>query len=323
MQTSPAHLTLSPDQKQAFIDEGYLVLDNLFDPTHLDPVIAEIQEQVDQLARELYAQGKLPVLYETQDFAHRLACISRHSDVVARAIWNGSLSGPAFFNLICNTNLLDTVEAFTGPEIIASSVYRLRPKIPHYNYGAVPWHQDSGYFEPFCDNGLVLTIWIPLVDTYADNGCLWVIPRAHQGKVLPHHKDADAGYLVIDEENLPTEHKPVCCPVPKGGALLLHNRTPHVSFENKTDGVRWSMDLRYQSAALPTNAPISRLADELLPHGSDVSDPDYIPPACYPPEADFLVRSCQRPEQVLTIASAFSQLRREHMYRPVTARWGD
>ncbi len=321
MQKSPAGPTLSLAQKQAFFDEGYLVLENIFDPTDLDPVIAEIQEQVDRQARELYAKGELPEMYQDQDFERRLACISRHSDSVARSIWNGTLSGPAFFNLICNPNLLDMVEAFAGPEIIASSVYRLRPKIPHYNYGAVPWHQDSGYFEPFCDNGLVLTVWIPLVDTHADNGCLWVIPRAHQGKVLPHRKDADAGYLVIDEAHLPTEHKPVCCPVPKGGVLLLHNRTPHVSFENKTQGVRWSMDLRYQSATLPTNAPITRLADELLPRGENADDPQYIPPACYPPEADFLVRSRQRPEQVLTSASAFSLLRREHLYRPVTARW--
>jgi hypothetical protein len=38
------------------------------------------------------------------------------------------------------------------------------------------------------------------------------------------------------------------------GELLLGNRTPHASFDSKTNRVRWSMDLRYQSAALPTNA---------------------------------------------------------------------
>ena len=54
----------------------------------------------------------------------------------------------------------------------------------------------------------------------------------------------------------------MAAPVPKGGVLLLTNRTPHASFENKTDIVRWSMDLRYQSAALPTNAQITRLPGE-------------------------------------------------------------
>ena len=124
-------------------------------------------------------------------------------------------------------------ESLCGEELIASSVYRLRPKIPHYNYGAVPWHQDSAYFEPYCDRGLVLTVWIPLVDTDEENGCLWVIPRAHRGQVVPHRPAQGKAYLEIPDADLPAGQH-VCCPVPKGGALLFTNlhaarqfRQPH------------------------------------------------------------------------------------------------
>ena len=68
--------------------------------------------------------------------------------------------------------------------------------------------------------------------------------------------------------------------------LLLTNKVMHGSFKNTTDGVRWSMDLRYQSAQLPTNANIERLENEI--HTKSYSN---APAACYPPEADFLVRS--------------------------------
>ena len=61
--------------------------------------------------------------------------------------------------------------------------------------------------------------------------------------------------------------------MPKGGALLLTNLTPHGSFENNTDSERWSMDLRYQNAAIPTNAQISRLPGEAVPHGLTIEDP--------------------------------------------------
>ena len=47
-----------------------------------------------------------------------------------------------------------------------------------------------------------------------------------------------------------------------------------------------------------------------------------VPVACYPPEADFLVRSRQRPEQVVRSAAEFQRLRREHQAQPVTDRWG-
>ena len=173
----------------------------------------------------------------------------------------------ACFELITNPRLLDVAESLCGEELVASSVYRLRPKIPNYNYGAVPWHQDSAYFEPYCDKSLVLTVWIPLVDANAENGCLWVIPRVHTGKIAPHRPAEGKAYLEILEQDLPPGDR-ICCPVPKGGALLLTNRTPHGSYENTTDIVRWSLDLRYQSASLPTNAKISRLPGESTPQGA-------------------------------------------------------
>ena len=63
---------------------------------------------------------------------------------MAGAIWDGQLSGPAFFNLICHPKLLDIAEQLCGPELIGSSVYRLRPKVPDHKRSPVPWHQDSG-----------------------------------------------------------------------------------------------------------------------------------------------------------------------------------
>jgi hypothetical protein len=98
---------------------------------------------------------------------------------------------------------------------------------------------------------------------------------------------------------------------------LLNNCTPHASFENKTDVVRWSMDLRYQSAALPTNAKITRLPGEAK------SSPTVgVPLACNPPEPDFLVRSQLRPDEVMKTAEEFIALRKNHVYQAATDRWG-
>jgi hypothetical protein len=179
----------------------------------------------------------------------------------------------------------------------------------------VPWHQDSGYTEPHCDKYLMLTVWLPLVDATQENGCMWVLPRAHNGDVVRHTSRPGKPYLVIPDDSLPTGDA-ICVPVKKGGALFLQNRTPHASFENNSDHVRWSMDLRYQSAALPTNAPITRLPGEDRPSAAAG-----VPIACYPPEADFLVRSMARPQEVVTDPAVFHRIRKEHMAQPVTPRW--
>ncbi len=307
---------LNESQIILFHQEGYLVVEDVFRDASLQPVIGDLTDEVNRRAGALVKRGVLSRTYAEAGFEKQLALISRETDELALSIWNGVLSSPGIFHLLSHPRLLDIAEMFCGPEIIASSVYRLRPKIPNYGYGAVPWHQDSGYLEPYCDDALVVTVWIPLVDATEANGCLWVIPRSHKSPVAKHRLHESGKYLEIAEEDLP-EGEAVACPVPKGGLLLLTNRTVHGSYENKTDIVRWSMDLRYQSAALPTNAPITRLENEDMP-----SLATGVPAACYPPEADFLVRSRQRPHEVIRTAEAFDALRKNYAPGTVTNRWG-
>src|SRR5580704_1611766 len=179
---------LSKEQVDRFHREGYLMVEDVFTKADLQPVIDEVSEEIDRRARELVTFGDLSRTFEQYDFEHRLAKISAETDKVALSIWNGQLSGPAFFGLITNPSLLDVAEQICGEELIASSVYRLRPKIPGHRNSAVPWHQDSGYFEPYCDTALVLTVWLPLVDADAANGCMWVLPKSHLGEVVFHQQ---------------------------------------------------------------------------------------------------------------------------------------
>lgn len=309
---------LSPAQLRHFHDEGYVVADGVFSEADLRPVIEEINREVETRAEALVKEGKLSRTFRELGFERQLGAISRETDQVALSIWNGVLSGPGIFNVLRHPALLDIAEQLCGPELIASSVYRLRPKIPNHRMGPVPWHQDSGYFEPYCDSSLVLTVWLPLVDATEENGCLWVAPRAHRQGVVRHVSVEQKPYLHILSNDLPhgPENKPICVPVKKGSVLLLTNLAPHASFENKTDIVRWSMDLRYQSAALPTNAPITRLKGDSVPTGDG-----NVPVACYPPEADFLVRSRLRPNEVVTDPAEFDRIRKGHKGGGLSRKW--
>jgi ectoine hydroxylase-related dioxygenase (phytanoyl-CoA dioxygenase family) len=307
---------LDDRQVRQFDEEGYLVVENLFTNQELQPVIDEISADLDNRCKEAVAAGRLSRTYEEYDFEHRLAHVNAEDVTISKSMWDTKLVLPSFFNLMTNPKLLDVAEQFCGPEIIASSVYRLRPKVPSHSWSPVPWHQDSAYFEAYCDLGLVMTVWVPLVDATEERGCLWVMPRAHKGGLFFHKPDDMAHYLVIPDDEF-GGRKAIAAPVPKGGVLLLTNRTPHASFENKTDIVRWSLDLRYQSAALPTNANITRLPGEAKSVGTVG-----VPLACNPPEPDFLVRSKIRPNEVMKTPEQFLELRKNHVYQAATDRWG-
>lgn len=277
---------LSHRQIAEFRRDGYLVVESLLD----------------------WATDLVPVLEEVSAVCDTLSGNGKNIDEIVEAIWDGKLHGPAFFDLITNPKLLDVAESLVGPEVIASSVYRLRPKLPGHRKSPVPWHQDSAYFSPNCDSLLIITVWIPLVDATEENGCLWVIPGVHQEKQVLTHEQCGP-YLKLNERALRDRIAPVCVPVVAGGVLLMTNLTPHASFENKSDEIRWSMDIRYQSAVAPTNARITRL------EGEDRGI------ACYPPESDFLVRSRARPGEVIEDPKAFEQLREISTGQRPPRRW--
>ena len=245
-----------------FEEEGYLMVPDLFAPEELEPLRREIDGIVSATAQRLAAEGKITALREGEPFETRLSrLVADHPecwDNYRRDIegkGGGGHRGREMFHLLTHPRLLDLMEGLLGEEIISSSVYRIRPKVPYNVRGEVPWHQDSGYFAPHCDNSLIVTCWIPLVDSTIENGCLKVLPRAHRGGVVTHHTGGRGGYLVIEGEDLPRpEREAAFVPVPLGGALLLTNLSPHSSETNSTEITRWAVDLRYQSWNVPTNA---------------------------------------------------------------------
>jgi ectoine hydroxylase-related dioxygenase (phytanoyl-CoA dioxygenase family) len=309
---------LTPEQKAQFDDSGFLVLEDIFTNEELQVVIDAIAAELQRKVETAVKDGSLSRGYDEYDFETRLVKINDESTKIASSMWDQKVVLPEFFGLIANPKLVDIASQLCeSDELIASSVYRLRPKVPRHHASAVPWHQDSGYFEPSCDKDLILTVWLPLVDANEENGCMWSIPNLHKSHTLLRHApDKNKHYIEIVDPCVDDKSKWVCCPVKKGGALFLTNRTPHGSFENKTEKVRWSMDLRYQAATVPTNIREKHSTANLN------LDIDGVPLSCNPPEPDFVVKSKLHPELVMKTGEEFVELRRNHTYKEATDRWG-
>lgn len=297
---------LTPAQISFFHEEGYLIVADVFDPTDLEPLRQELHREIDRKARSLQAEGKLTNLHEELDFDRRLAAIYRDSKEIGEIIMRhleglrgGGFHAPQMFDVIAHPKLLAKVGALLGTvEIVSSSVYRIRPKLPNLGRGVVPWHQDSGYLAPQCDEQMIITCWTPLVDATVENGCMQILPRTHRGAVAVHHTGGNAGFLVIKDDDLPDDpRKAIAATCPRGGVVFMTNRTPHCSTPNHSDHIRWSMDLRYQSAAAPSN--VGLWPETLDAEGNaDAAFYEKVNVACYPPEADFLVQSRKTPELV-------------------------
>ena len=137
--TRPNALPLSHEQLEFFGREGYAHVPELFEDSDLQPVIDELSDAIDRRARELVSKGKLSRPYDEEDFEHRLTRIHAETDEVWKCVLAGQLAGAGIFGLLTHPRLLDAAEQICGPELIASSVYRLRPKMPGHSWGPVPW----------------------------------------------------------------------------------------------------------------------------------------------------------------------------------------
>ena len=301
---------LAPAQITFFREQGYVIVPDVFDPADLEPLRQELHHEIDQQSRALKVAGKLGNLHDELDFDHRLTAIHRDSPACGEEIIRhlegargGGFHARQMFDVIAHPKLLAKVGSLLGSdEIVASSVYRLRPKLPNLGRGVVPWHQDSGYFAEHCDEDLIITCWVPMVDATAGNGCMQILPRGHLGKVVAHRPGGNAGHLVIQDEDLPDDPgKAITAACPRGGVVFMTNRTPHCSTPNTSGHIRWSVDLRYQSAETPSNVGLEPGAIDRAGR----AEPGFyekVNVACYPPEADFLVSSQRTPHLVTDYA---------------------
>jgi phytanoyl-CoA hydroxylase len=260
---------------EAFEAQGYLVVEDVLDPrVDLEPVVDEYERLLDELTERWRADGRLAETFSELPFAERFARVLNEAPRELNVVQHFDISlpfegvteetpihlGPATFGLLTNPKLLDVVEQFIGGEIYSNPIQHTRIKpperdLPEHLLGSgllakTDWHQDKGVHLPEADDTDMLTVWLPVTDATAENGCLCVIPGSHREGLVTHCLRRGARIpdaLLLGE--------PIAVPVRRGGVLFFHHLTKHASLTNTSNGIRWSFDLRYQPIGQPTGRP--------------------------------------------------------------------
>jgi phytanoyl-CoA hydroxylase len=103
----------------------------------------------------------------------------------------------------------------------------------------IPLHQDNGYgqLDPMTD----ITVWIPLVDTDALNGCLQIVPGSHRGGLLEHGRAGVNPVLIEASTQQPT----ILVEASAGEGIAFGGLTLHGSGPNQSSGPRPALYVRY------------------------------------------------------------------------------
>ena len=278
--------SLTQAQHAQFFEKGWVIVDNAIPLDVLDTAIQSVEKLVDDLANKLFQTGHLKNLYRDEDFHTRLIKIDQevpHSNVLLHK--NGILP-PGIQDTWSHPSLVAMACQLLGDDIdiVAHPVWNLRCKTPESLSGGqatVPWHQDNAYLDEECWDKLQVTAWVPLLDTDTNNGCMQVVEKGHTSGVTAEHACCVGGtwYTEALPEELEAtlgcnmETQIVDCPVKYGSVLLLNNLVPHRSLPNYSNGVRWSLDLRWQRGNEPNG--FHGLKDSCLMKSGDISVVDY------------------------------------------------
>ena len=245
---------LNEQQLSAFMNDGYLLLEEALTPGDLQPLIDDITEGIDRKARKAVCDGRLSDPFKDAPFDRRLACLRDAMDEaseIERAVTGKRLKTAGMFSVITHPALLDIVESVIGPEVLAHPQFNCQAKMPNEVRSQIPWHQDLGFLHPEAEATFMVNFWIPLVDVSVENGCLEVIPGSHRAGLKPHGEVEGYPSAGIRKGWVP-DGVTVACPVRKGGLVVFQHKTAHRSFPNRTDRIRWSLDIRYSDPSKPT-----------------------------------------------------------------------
>ena len=141
------------DATKARILGGGRAAPYLFDPVaDFRPLEQVINSVMDAAIDELIAEGAMTEAeaYRGAPFDERLGLIQAGNvtagiaigrDQVKRVFQYGGGQGDELLRLLRHPNLLSLVSDLVGPDIIGSSVFRIRPKVPYEERSEVPFHQ--------------------------------------------------------------------------------------------------------------------------------------------------------------------------------------
>lgn len=213
--------TLTPEQVNAYSDNGFVIVRNLFDRRRMEAIKATAQDSIRN--RHPEDSSGVPVFFID------------------------TIPSP-FLDVCCCPELTTIVRQLLGSAIEFLSVK------PVYKNASITfpsdWHQDYAYWH----GSHKLSVWIALDDATPENGCLRFIPGAHK-KFLPHnHKEGTfAKYLNDDQLDL---SRAVDAPMLAGDACFFIDLAPHASYGNTSGEDRWSFIPTYRSATVPDSSEV-------------------------------------------------------------------
>jgi ectoine hydroxylase-related dioxygenase (phytanoyl-CoA dioxygenase family) len=233
-------MSFRPEMKAFYEENGYLVVERLFDEEALAGVRRRTAEIV---ADPASAPAGVSVGREGDTVADRSSQEAANDAVRGMAFV--ARFDPVYREFAQSPGLLAIVRGLLGPRI---QLFRDQMLLKPPGGQPKPLHQDQSYFRVSPIDALV-TAWVALDPATVENGCMTYVPGSHRHGIFPIAPDPERPVHHIPDTRGLCLPNPVLCPVPAGSVIFHHGCTLHASAVNRTDTWRRALIFHYAEAS--------------------------------------------------------------------------
>jgi len=218
----------SAEQVKLFKDDGYFVVEGLFDGEEVD-LLRNIARRDLQLASTVAGRR------------------DGQGGVVKLSVSN-DLGDDVYAAIVRSRRIVDTMEQILGGEVYHYH-HKMILKDPFVG-GAWEWHQDYGYwYHNGCLFPHLASCMIAVDRATRENGCLQVLRGSHLMGRIEHGKVGDqTGADVERVEAACARLELVNCELAPGSAIFFHCNLLHRSGQNRSPDPRWAFICCYNAA---------------------------------------------------------------------------
>jgi len=234
---------LTPEQRQFYEDNGYLLIKGLVPLPDLEKYKSRFVD---------YATGKLKIpigMNVMRDITQKDKKEGKGELMITKI--QSFHTDEVLWEYCAHPEIIKYVECFTGPNLKAIHTMLVHKPPSIGPSGRHPFHQDLHYF-PFRPADRIVAAWTAMERIWRDNGCLSVIPGSHKiGELKRHHYPefvVNKAYHAIEGISEQEMDKRVHVPMEAGDTIFFHPLLWHGSGWNRTNGYRKAISCHYASS---------------------------------------------------------------------------
>ena len=232
--------TTSDEQVRSFVDNGFLVRENLVSQAQLE----ELKKDLLFMARGGYPCNSLKPLPEglsDKEALENILCL--HQPHYLSPVMRRFAEDPAICSVLSRITAAHLAHWDGSVKCMQTMLFVKPPGKP-----GQAWHQDEIYI-PTRDRSLI-GAWIAIDDATIENGCLWVIPGSHRpGYLFPSRTPDDLteydgsgqSYGFDDTKAVPVEVK-------AGSVVFFNGYLLHKSLRNRSHVYRRALVSHYMNS---------------------------------------------------------------------------